>query len=101
MKKETIEVYRHRKHVKGYAMFLNADHIDYKILESNGRPNHSTIMQVLIDFCKGKNIVVYSHELQSESIDKPEYGFYESENFKGKIPYCDLVYYLDIYYQEK
>lgn len=101
MKKETIEIYRHKKTLANYSMFINKDHEDYQLLNGDGSPRKSFIMQVICNFSKDKNVQIYEHELNCEDIINEADGFYESENTKMKIPYCDRVYTLDIYYQEK
>ena len=87
MEKQTLEIYRKRS-ISRYADLLPV------ISEAD-------VLNTIVDFSKGKNIFVYKHifRIEEENISTTE--FYSVPTLVGKAPYCDKVYYLDIYYQTK
>lgn len=85
MKKETVEIYR-VKCAQGYAF------VSPPISES-------IILDAIVNFSCGRNITIYKDVLRIEEENISTTDFYEFNDLK--IPYCDKVYYLDIYYQEK
>ena len=90
MNKETIEISR-EKHIKGYSKFsyLNED--------------SNEILDKLIEWSRGNKFKIYKHKVrhEQENIGKSgEMYKFRADNCRPiNIPYCDLVCYLDIYYQ--
>ncbi len=85
MKKETIELHR-GKCTQGY-VYISSPVSD------------SIILDAIVDFSRDKNVTIYRDILRVEEENISSVDFYEFQNLK--IPYCEKVYYLDIYYQEK
>lgn len=106
MKKETLELKREKKHIKGYGKLIPDP---YTNKDSNA------ILDKLVEWSQGKNITIYSHNSYTQEENVGEDGIYayfrygqkitkeefEADDEAYSVPYCDLVYYLDIYYQEK
>ncbi len=104
MNKSTIEIYRHKKHIKGYGISVWADHKDYLVIDGAGVPRKETILNAICDFYvieKGKKVKVYDHVLRTANENEGVYENYKSDNLSFEIPRVDLVYYLDIYWQKE
>jgi len=95
MKKETIKYFTAKKKASNYAWLPY--HLP-KQLEPN------SILDFLVQWSKKKkkDVHIYSHALQrvEENFDKYKEK-YCPEDITIQIPYCDWVYYLDIWYDEK
>lgn len=102
MKKETIEYFRDKNNLRGYSYLTKPKQLQ-----------ESSILDFLCQWSKGKNITIYSHSLKridendrkdgcffsyGREVTKEEYDAIR-EGYKYFIPYCDWVFYLDIYYQ--
>ena len=87
MKKETLELSRSRS-ISRYG-------------DLNPPVSESDILDSIVDFSKDKNISIYKHLLRIEEENISTTEFYSVPTITGKIPYCDKVYYLDIYFQER
>jgi len=90
MQKQTIEIERRDKHISGYGT--------YKL----PTPDSSEILDKLIEWSKENNYKIYKHKIRYEEENIGKDGVYEFRNElcpSQNIPYCDLVSYLDIYYQ--
>ncbi len=87
MKKETFELSRTRS-ISGYG-------------DITPPVSEADILDSIVDFSKDKNISVYKHLLRIEEENISTTEFYNVPTITRKIPYCEKVYYLDIYYQEK
>ena len=93
MNKETIELARFEKEVKGYDWVLTPNSI-----------SKNAVLNAIVEWSKGKNITIYAHNLRRGDENEDKYNKkYYGYTFKipGGIPYCDWVYYLDIWYQDK
>lgn len=105
MEKATIELTRN-KHISGYTS--TAELYD----------NSPQVLNALVEWSKGKNVSIYRHKLfrAEENISDEVYAYFhfgqkvskeQYESLKNHsqssyvIHYCELVEYLDIYYQEK
>lgn len=104
MKKETIKYFIDKNHLRGYSYITQPKQL-----------HESSILDYLCKWSKNKNVKIYSHSLRrvdendrkngcyfcyGRELSKQEYNSIV-EGCPGKyfIPYCDWVYYLDIYYQ--
>ena len=94
MNKETIELERLTEHRKNYGLIWDETWTENDILNK------------IVEWSQGKNVVIYRHMLRIEQEDMggnttskfgPLGGPYREETF----PSCHRVKYLDIYYQEK
>lgn len=92
MVKETVKYATFEKRIQGYGWLVPPKEL-----------NENSILDALCEWSKDKKAKIYSHALE-----KKEEGF---EKYSGqvyipnggpelKIPYCDWVYYLNIWYQE-
>ena len=103
MKKETIEYFRNENSLRGYSYIMNPKQL-----------HENSILDYLCQWSKNKNVKIYSHSLRREDendretgkyfcygreLTKQEYDKIDCKIGKYFIPYCDWVYYLDIYYQ--
>lgn len=91
MLKEKIELDRFKNHISGYGS-MNIPHSD-----------SPEILNKLIEWSKNKDVKIYKHFISTteENIDYfgPKYEFRSNNCPPANIPYCDLVVYLEIYYQ--
>lgn len=92
MNKDTIELHRTPKHWYNYGLL-------------GGHPytlDSQSTLDALVEWTQGwtrpSNIHIYKHLLRVEQERIGVDGETDRGSF-GKIPYCDLVYYLDIYWQ--
>ena len=95
MNKTTVELLRNSNHIHGYGTMISP------ITEQ-------IILDKLVEWSKAnpfsvatcEEIKIYKHMLRVVEENISETDFY-NPNFDSsmKIPRCDLVYYLDIYYQ--
>jgi hypothetical protein len=91
MKKETIEYFRDNNNIFGYGYSIPPKEIQ-----------ETSILDFLCKWSKNKKVKIYSHSLKriEENISKTKfYEFRHNDCPPKDIPYCDWVYYLDIYYQ--
>lgn len=92
MLKDTVEICRYKKHILGYGIMGNTP-----------SENSEDVLDKLIEWSRKNNFKVYKHKLRyvEENIDfnGPKYHYSNPNCKPAEIPYCDLVYYLDIYYQ--
>ena len=94
MKKVTIELKRYKEHVSGYGRLEYPSRDSKDTLEAIMKFSQSKAKEI------GKEIFIYFHTVWSreENLDI----YLEKHKVHGtELPYCDMVYYLDIYYQEK
>ena len=89
MEKVRIELQRDMNHIYGYSKF------DYIQKES------VTVMNKLTEWShSNKNCRIYTHEVRIQQENVSTTNFHTVTNDPSlKIPYCELVTYLDIYYQ--
>jgi hypothetical protein len=92
MNKETLEIERYPDHISGYSRST--------YLEENSQE----ILDKLIEWSKDKVEKIYKHKIRHVEENRSNERFYFFDGGMGrcpkaKIPYCDLVCYLDIYYQ--
>lgn len=93
MNKETLELERDSNHISGYSRFSYLNESSEEILDK------------LIERSKDKSEKIYKHKVRYVQENPSEERFYffdggpEKQCPTAKIPYCDLVCYLDIYYQ--
>lgn len=88
MKKETIEIKR-----------FNKTPFNYMVSHS---PEEGDILDNIVEWSRNKNITIYKHRTYSKYENISETDFYQPKvSPELNIPYCDLVFYCDIYYQEK
>lgn len=94
MKIETIEMFR----VRG---LYNYGYISPPVTEED-------CLDKIVEFSSEKDIIIYEHKLKLVDENISEAEFYEprecwwdiySRKMGPKVPHCDKVYYLDIYYQ--
>ena len=95
MKKETVEYFRQNKCRYGYSYFISPREL-----------SETYVLDFLVKWSKNKNVRIYSHSLRKEEINLNKYKkkhIIKADCYCGEIqiPYCDWVYYLDIYYQNK
>jgi hypothetical protein len=106
MKKETIEHWRNKGSLMGYGYITQPKEL-----------SEIAILNALCEWSKDKKVTIYSHSVRrvEENIGPRVYKYFnygseitkeEYELLKEKelgapyyVPYCDDVYYLDIYYQ--
>jgi len=107
MKKVTIELARTQNHIQGYGRIVQP----YK--------DSPEILNKIVEWSQDKNISVYSHRVYSvegeasdrvyayfadgEKVSEEKYNLLKDDK-RGRayfVCYCELVDYLDIYYQEK
>jgi len=95
MNKDTIEIKRAEKIPHGYWLL-------------SGAPTDgcNDVLNAIVEWSRDKNVTVYRHVLRHsyESYEKYKGEIYDlniPEVPPAKIDYCDLVFYCDIYYQEK
>lgn len=100
MNKETIELERRVKHIKGYGFWGMKE----------WRDNDPEVLDEIVKWSEGKSVKVYKHTLRivEENISDTEFyyyagvpsaGIYDNGTLSQKIPYCDWVCYLEIYWQ--
>ena len=92
MNKDSIEIERDSNHISGYSRFTYLEESSEEILDK------------LIEWSKGRSEKIYKHKVRyvQENISDKRFYFFDGgmgRCSKAKIPYCDLVCYLDIYYQ--
>lgn len=98
MKKDTIEIERTENHISGYGRFFYLNESSEEILNK------------LIEWSQDNNgEKIYKHKVRyvEENIGKGGHYFFDGGLKQcgeeicptANIPYCDLVCYLDIYYQ--
>lgn len=101
MNKDIIEIER-TKHIAGYGRFSYLTDSSEEILNK--------IVEWSYDFSQKLRLpVIYKHKVRyvEENISKEEFYFFDGGLEQmgeeicptANIPYCDLVCYLDIYYQ--
>lgn len=90
MNKDTIEISR-EEHITGYGEF------------SCPREDDTEILDKLIEWSRNSKKHIYKHKIRrvEENIGKSGkiHKFRHPDCPPADIPYCELVYYLDIYYQ--
>lgn len=99
MKKHTIELARRLKHIKGYGVWENP-------INGQRFPTHEIeVLNRIVEWSNGKSVTIYKHLVRSEEENISTTEFHTVKcgvPADGmQIPLCDLVYYLDIYYQDK
>lgn len=62
-------------------------------------PDDSFVLNTIVDFTRNTEFKIYRHTIRRIEEEKGYEDIYEPEFSTLKIPYCDIVYYLDIYYQ--
>lgn len=92
MNKDSIEIERDSNHISGYSRFTYLEESSEEILDK------------LIEWSKDRTEKIYKHKVRyvQENISDERFYFFDGGMGrcpKAKIPYCDLVCYLDIYYQ--
>ncbi len=93
MNKDSIEIERDSNHISGYGRFTYLEESSEEILDK------------LIEWSKDRNEKIYKHKVRyiEENKSKERFYFFDGGVDKqcptASIPYCDLVCYLDIYYQ--
>lgn len=91
MLKDTIDLVKFEKHIHGYGHMSIPNTDSYEVLDK------------LVEWSKGKNVKIYKHFVRTreENIDYdgPKYEFWSNNCPPASIPYCDLIVYLEIYYQ--
>jgi hypothetical protein len=106
MNKDTIELERFKKHWKGYGLLFNK-------YESSNPDNLSEVLDKLVEWSKeNPNKKIYKHKLLVRNEDVGDGLAYDSKTqkwsnringdgpkYEQDIPFVDLVYYLDIYWQ--
>lgn len=106
MKKETIEHWRNKGSIKGYGYLVQPKQL-----------SQESILDALCKWSKNKKATIYSHAIRrvEENIGPKIYKYFryggeiskktyeamikEDKDSAYFVPYCDDVYYLDIYYQ--
>ena len=105
MQKTTVEYFRAENNLRGYSF-----------LTYPAQLREDSILNYLCEWSKGKEITIYSHALRRVDENDRETGSYfsygkpitkeEYDKIDGVrpgekyfIPYCDWVYYLDIWWQ--
>lgn len=106
MKKETIEYFRQNGSIFGYEYVTPPKQL-----------SESNVLNFLCKWSKNKNVEIYSHSLRREyenigpkvykyfryggEISKETYKIMKKKDKNSVyfVPYCDTVFYLDIYYQ--
>jgi hypothetical protein len=109
MQKTTVEYFRDKNNISGYSYLISPKQL-----------SEAAVLDFLCKWSKDKNVTVYSHSLKrvDENISKTKFYYacqgslsqkeaekeYNKNSLwrdKGnyKIPYCDWVYYLDIWWQ--
>ena len=89
MNKETIEIERDINHIHSY---MKRSYLD---------ENSEIILNKLIEWSKGNSYHIYRHRVKyvEENIGQNGKTYTPDCDKSLKILYCDLVCYLDIYYQ--
>src|SRR5688500_1503226 len=97
MKKDTIEIFRMKEHIHGYGLVTDP-------------VNDTFILNALVQWSQNKpNVNIYQHILRKEQERIGEDGLWQKKgnisswsghSYDCDLPYCDLVYYLDVYYQD-
>lgn len=98
MKKHTIELIRRLKHIKGYGIFPTVS------FDSRPADSEIEVLNRIVEWSSGKNVSIYKHVVRWENENISTTDFYTVDLPQvpiSKIPYCDYVCYLDIYYQDK
>ena len=63
-------------------------------------PNESSILNTIVDFTRNTEYKIYKHVVRRVEEEKDYEDYYVPNLMSNlEIPYCDIVYYLDIYYQ--
>jgi hypothetical protein len=91
MKKDTVMVHLDNKQCSGYNYLIPP-----------GSITTTGLLDALVKWSEGKpGVTIFSHSLRREEInfDHYENEFYTTQTHNIKVPYCDWVYYLDIWYQ--
>lgn len=107
MKKETILIFKWPNHPQSYSRYCSQQCPEFVngLVDNCGVPTDGFIMATICEFTKDKNITIYSHDLRNEWKENKEYSPYVAFSDRPikeqlTIPCGDLIYYLDIYYQD-